>query len=619
MSSVEPQTPYTEHVGNGVTTAFSYEFQLLAADDLVVTIDGVVIPSSDFVLTGVGNQAGGDVTFTVAPVNGAVVLLSRTILLKRDIDYQYNGALAEQTVDLDFNRLWQALQGAMAIVGGAVRAPFPEQIPALPNAAARANTLLAFDASGDPTVAVPASGSAADVLLQLASVASALLGPALVGFNPTLSYAPNTLGRTVADREWNPRDYPWLAKFDGVTDDTAAIMACANALYAAGGGTIRLPRGTALANIDFTYVSNFKTLNWRGAGKGATIVKAANAALPAFKVKGGHPTLPTVAFSEISDFTVDAGTKVASGFEAVLISDFTLRNLHVTGSSTSYNFRGSLLFSAYDCTFFSNTDGIKLRKEGAIRCNMVTFKGGAGRENTGWGIDLGDCTEVTVEGVDLEHCGTLGNAATGPMVIRSTVDDETGSSLITICGGHHEQNTGNGLVVEACAGLRLALEGGLRMDNNASGVDMTVGAIARLVTNNVIANGSVTIGGVTTWSEADCSWATLTVGANVTRVTSNSAATSGAKAFSAIVGALGKLEISATTGLVSVGAAGLDSAGDITTKGGNVMLKFHSTLTNVAGANALTITNAPLGTAPHWVQASDDAGKVYYFLCQRTA
>lgn len=181
MSSVEPQTPYNEYPNvDGVTTVFPYEFQLLAAADLVVTVDNVVIPSSAFILTGVGVQAGGDVTFNVAPLAGATVLLSRVIALQRNTDYQYNGDLKETTVDNDFNRLWQALQGFFSRLTGTVRAPYPEQLSELPPAASRANNLLAFDGSGNPTVMVPQSGSAADVLLQLANDTDPTKGDALV-------------------------------------------------------------------------------------------------------------------------------------------------------------------------------------------------------------------------------------------------------------------------------------------------------------------------------------------------------------------------------------------------------------------------------------------------------
>ena len=199
MPSVVEQTPYNEYTGNGVATVYPYEFELLSADDLVVTIDGVVIPASDFTLAGVGVQAGGTVTFDTAPANGTAVLLSREIALQRDIDYQTNGDLASATLDLDVNRLWQALQGFWARITGAIRAPYPEQLEELPSAADRALKTLAFDADGQPTVLVPVSGSAADVLTQLADPSSASNGAGLVGFLYSLGYASGTIGRWLKD------------------------------------------------------------------------------------------------------------------------------------------------------------------------------------------------------------------------------------------------------------------------------------------------------------------------------------------------------------------------------------------------------------------------------------
>lgn len=195
MPSIVEQTPYNESTANGVATVFPYTFQLLDADDLVVYADGVVVPSSDYSVSGVGDQAGGNVTFSVAPADGVVILRSREIELERDTDYQYNGPFAEATVDRDFNRLWQALQGLWSRLTGAVRAPYPEQLDALPDAATRANTILAFDADGQPTVSVPVSGSAADVLLQLANASSTSQGGWLVGwFHSFTGAIARTLG-----------------------------------------------------------------------------------------------------------------------------------------------------------------------------------------------------------------------------------------------------------------------------------------------------------------------------------------------------------------------------------------------------------------------------------------
>lgn len=130
--TVVVQTPFNEHVGNGVTTVFGFTFQLLAAVDLVVSVNGVEQPTSAYTISGLGVQAGGDVTFNTAPANGAEILLSREIELSRSTDYQQNGDLRSDTVDEDFDRIWQALQGQQALLGGVLRVQYPTQITALP-------------------------------------------------------------------------------------------------------------------------------------------------------------------------------------------------------------------------------------------------------------------------------------------------------------------------------------------------------------------------------------------------------------------------------------------------------------------------------------------------------
>lgn len=147
MSSIVDQQPYNEYVGNGIATVYPYEFQLLSASDFVASIDGTEVPASDYTLTGVGNQAGGECTFDTAPIDGAAVLLQRVIVLERDTDYQYNGDLREATLDRDFNRLWMAIQGQGAALSSAVRVPYPEQLGELPTQ--RASTLVGFNADGD--------------------------------------------------------------------------------------------------------------------------------------------------------------------------------------------------------------------------------------------------------------------------------------------------------------------------------------------------------------------------------------------------------------------------------------------------------------------------------------
>lgn len=217
------QDPFTQHLANGVTTVFAYEFMLLESADLVVYVDGSVASESDYMIAGLGTSSGGTVTFGIAPANGLVVLLSREMTLERLTEYQTLGDFRAVDVNPDFNRIWMALQGQLAILRGALRLPYPEQSNELPAASARANCLLGFDGDGQPLVVVPVSGDAADLAIYLASIADSTKGAGQVGYGP-LNYEALTVGGRLMDIGASPRTFG--AAGDGVTDDASAISAC---------------------------------------------------------------------------------------------------------------------------------------------------------------------------------------------------------------------------------------------------------------------------------------------------------------------------------------------------------------------------------------------------------
>lgn len=151
MASVLDQIPFNEYLANGATTVFGYEFQVLSSADMVVRVNGAVVPASSYTLSGIGNQAGGSVTFLAAPANLSRVLLSREMALSRDTDYQYNGDLLEATLDRDLNRIWLVLQEVQSQIECAVRAPYPYQIDALPgDPADYAGYILGINGAGQP-------------------------------------------------------------------------------------------------------------------------------------------------------------------------------------------------------------------------------------------------------------------------------------------------------------------------------------------------------------------------------------------------------------------------------------------------------------------------------------
>ncbi|MEN2431094.1 hypothetical protein [Comamonas sp. F1-6] len=215
---VESQTPFNEYTGNGVTTVFAYQFQILIATDLAVFVDGVLKANgADYTISGVGSLQGGQVTFAVAPASGADVLLFRQMVLARDTDYQTNGDLKEAVLDRDFDRIWLVLQSVSSRLGTALRFPFPEQSRELPPALNRANKMLSFDSMGQPITALPTSDSSQQLRLDLFSEH----GGEIVNFRQ----APDAVVRSVTEVLSNGVISPFIygGNWDGVGDDTEAI------------------------------------------------------------------------------------------------------------------------------------------------------------------------------------------------------------------------------------------------------------------------------------------------------------------------------------------------------------------------------------------------------------
>lgn len=212
--SVPNQTPYNIYTANGLTTVFTYQFYIISASDLQVSINGNIV-TSGYSVAGVGNKDGGDITFLTPPATGSTVMVERVVPTYRLTDYQDNGDLLADTVNKDFDRIWMAIQRAFIELGLALTRPLfggpfnakgyrienlgypinasdasskqyvddinsrtlrvPESIPALPDVASRANKMPAFNDKGNPIVVVPPSGSASDVMIELAKSTGAYL------------------------------------------------------------------------------------------------------------------------------------------------------------------------------------------------------------------------------------------------------------------------------------------------------------------------------------------------------------------------------------------------------------------------------------------------------------
>lgn len=107
------QVPANDYVANGSVTSFPYTFQVLNASDLAVYVNGIQV-TVGFTLAGIGNAAGGSVTFAVAPMNGSSVRLVRATTVNRTTDYVEGGYVQAETLDTDFDRLVMMVQEVKA-------------------------------------------------------------------------------------------------------------------------------------------------------------------------------------------------------------------------------------------------------------------------------------------------------------------------------------------------------------------------------------------------------------------------------------------------------------------------------------------------------------------------
>lgn len=148
---VDDVTPVIRLVAAAGQTIFDFPFLVLASGDLAVTVNDV--ERTDFTVDGLGEQAGGSITFTSGLTLDDDVVIARQMPLERQSDYPPAGDFNPDALDLDLIRLLLMVQQQNREAVRSIKVPIDETVDDLPDAAERANKSLVFDADGQPTVA----------------------------------------------------------------------------------------------------------------------------------------------------------------------------------------------------------------------------------------------------------------------------------------------------------------------------------------------------------------------------------------------------------------------------------------------------------------------------------
>lgn len=297
------------YIAPGAQTTFPYPFRIFDSSDIKVSLNNVLLSASNYVVTGVGNDTGGNVIFYTAPLELAAVVIYSDTTIERDTDYQQNGPWTSSRLNDEFDKVLIILQELRARIERAIRGPVREgALDEMPAAASRAGKYPWFDANGTLTFV---TGDPSQPITHTSTNSTLSAAQTLV---TTPEYAPGSRGLTV---------YLEGRKLVlGIDYTETSSTAITLTTPATDGDVIELVVG---AIYDVTLARSGKTSeNVTATGNGQTVFTLSNPYTPGLDELelwfNGALLTPGVHFTETNSttFTLTEGAESGDTFRAII-------------------------------------------------------------------------------------------------------------------------------------------------------------------------------------------------------------------------------------------------------------------------------------------------------------